>query len=249
MLQVNIDAQEDCPVCIDNLKDPIITACGHVFCFGCIERVIDTQHKCPMCRSELPDINHLVKPAKETSKSDIDVDATSSKIEALLTILAATKKKHPGDKTVIFSQWTTFLDMVQAQLVKHGYRFTRLDGSMPALSRDAALDKFDNDAECTILLASLGVCSVGLNLAVANNVVMMDTWWAPAIEDQAVDRVHRLGQKKECRVWRLVMDGSIEERVLDIQEDKRKLMALAFAERMEKEKRKKGIEDIVRLLG
>lgn len=120
---------------------------------------------------------------------------------------------------------------------------------MPALARDAALERFESDADCTILLASLGVCSVGLNLTAANNLVLMDTWWAPAIEDQAVDRVHRLGQTKECRAWRLVMEGSIEERVLEIQEDKRKLMALAFAERMERDsKRRKGLADIERLL-
>lgn len=249
MLQLSIETQEDCPVCIDNLKDPVITTCAHIFCFGCIERVIDTQHKCPMCRNDLPDINRLVKPAKEAVKPEIDVDASSSKIEALLSILKASSKKYPGDKTVIFSQWVSFIEIVQAQLVAKGYKFTRLDGSMPALARDAALEKFESDPECTILLASLGVCSVGLNLTAANQVVMMDTWWAPAIEDQAVDRVHRLGQKKECRVWRLVMEGSIEEKVLAIQEDKRRLMALAFAERVEKEKRRKGLADIERLLG
>ncbi|KAF2099155.1 hypothetical protein NA57DRAFT_27133, partial [Rhizodiscina lignyota] len=248
MLQLSIDTQEDCPVCLDALKDPVITTCAHIFCFGCIERVIDTQHKCPMCRSELRDVNNLVKPAKEAPKPDIDVDASSSKIEALLSILKASEKKHPGEKTVIFSQWTSFLDIVQAQLVAKAYQFTRIDGSMPALARDAALERFENDSSCTILFASLGVCSVGLNLTAANQVIMMDTWWAPAIEDQAVDRVHRLGQKRECRVWRLVMEGSIEERVLSIQEDKRKLMALAFAERMEKEKRRKGLADIERLL-
>lgn len=192
----------------------------------------------------------LVRPrVEEPFKAEEVDDSTSSKIDALLSILKASDKKHPGEKTVIFSQWTSFLNIVQNRIQSEGYTFTRLDGSMRATERDKALGKFESDTDCTILLASLAVCSVGLNLTCANTVVLMDTWWAPAIEDQAVDRVYRLGQKKDCRVWRLVMEGTIEEKVLSIQDDKRKLMALAFAERMEKEKKRKGLADIERLLG
>ena len=103
------------------------------------------------------------------------------------------------------------------------------------------------------MLASLAVCSVGLNLVAANQVIMADSWWAPAIEDQAVDRVHRLGQKRETTVFRLVVEGSVEERVLGIQEEKRKLMGLAFAEKEGGKQRKKragaGLRDLPRLLG
>jgi SWI/SNF-related matrix-associated actin-dependent regulator of chromatin subfamily A3 len=93
---------------------------------------------------------------------------------------------------------------------------------------------------------------VGLNLVAANQVVMADSWWAPAIEDQAVDRVHRLGQKRETKVFRLVVEGSVEERVLGIQEEKRKLMSLAFAEKEGGGRKKKagaGVQDLMRLLG
>jgi SWI/SNF-related matrix-associated actin-dependent regulator of chromatin subfamily A3 len=89
------------------------------------------------------------------------------------------------------------------------------------------------------MLASLGVCSVGLNLVAANQVILSDSWWAPAIEDQAVDRVHRLGQTKKCSVFRLVMEGSIEERTLDIQAEKRKLMMMAFKEKDSKRSKTK----------
>lgn len=98
-------------------------------------------------------------------------------------------------------------------------------------SRDDAIDALNNDPKCTVLLASLAVASVGLNLTAASQVVLCDSWWAPAIEDQAVDRVYRLGQKRECVVWRLIVEGTIEERVLDIQERKRNLVKTAFAER------------------
>jgi SWI/SNF-related matrix-associated actin-dependent regulator of chromatin subfamily A3 len=252
MLQIIVDTQEDCPICMDVLKDPVITVCTHAFCFGCIEKTINLQHKCPMCRAQLDNTDKLVRQAAEVSNvSQIDENESSSKIEALLLILQASAKKK-GTKTVIFSQWTSFLDVLQVQLRKNSFKFTRIDGSMPPLARDAAMESLSTDPECTILLASLAVCSVGLNLVAANQVILADSWWAPAIEDQAVDRVHRLGQKKPTTVFRLVVKGSIEERVLEIQEDKRKLMGLAFAEKVGK-RGKKGetgtVAQISRLLG
>jgi SWI/SNF-related matrix-associated actin-dependent regulator of chromatin subfamily A3 len=187
---------------------------------------------------------------ESAEQEDIDVDTTSSKVEALMEILKASGKKA-GTKTVIFSQWTSFLNIIQAQLVKHGYKFARIDGTMRATQRDASLVALETDPECTIMLASLAVCSVGLNLVAANQVILADSWWAPAIEDQAVDRVHRLGQTKPTTVWRLVMNDSIEDTVLKIQAEKRKLMMTAFQEKTGK-RAKEGstarMGDIERLL-
>lgn len=235
MLQLSIETREECPVCLSDLHNPVITACSHVFGYECIERVIETQHRCPMCRAEPLELESLVRPAVdlgETSEQnlDIDFDTSGSKVEALLGILKASHRK-PGTKVVIFSQWTSFLNIIQTQLTAHNYNFTRIDGSMHATARDAAMKSLESDPNCTIMLASLAVCSVGLNLVAANQVILADSWWAPAIEDQAVDRVHRLGQQRPTTVWRLVMEGSIEERVLDIQAEKRRLMMTAFQEK------------------
>lgn len=234
MLQLSIGSRDDCPVCLEELHNPVITACAHVFGYECIERVIQTQHRCPMCRAEPLEPNNLIQPAaslgEATDTLPLDIDTSSSKTEALISILKASHRK-PGTKTVIFSQWTTFLDIIQHQLRTHNYTFTRIDGTMSPTARDAALHSLEHDPECTIMLASLAVCSVGLNLVAANQVVLADSWWAPAIEDQAVDRVHRLGQTRPTTVWRLVMDRSIEEKVLGIQADKRKLMMAAFREK------------------
>lgn len=255
MLQVSIESREDCPVCLEDLHNPVITACAHAFGYECIERVIETQHKCPMCRAELMDVENLVRPVVEMGETaemhDIDVDtSSSSKVEALLEILKASHKKA-GTKTVIFSQWTSFLNIIQAQLDANGYKYARIDGTMRANQRDASLVALETNPECTIMLASLAVCSVGLNLVAANQVILADSWWAPAIEDQAVDRVHRLGQKKPTTVWRLVMNDSIEDQVLNIQAEKRKLMMTAFQEKTGK-RAKEGstarLGDIERLL-
>ncbi|KIW97302.1 uncharacterized protein Z519_02694 [Cladophialophora bantiana CBS 173.52] len=256
MLQVQIDSQEDCCVCLDSLNNPVITACAHTFCRGCIERVIETQHKCPMCRAALQNREQLVEPAAGIGESDevdldIDPEITSTKIEALVKILKASEADS-NVKTVVFSQWTSFLDLVQTQLLLHGLQFTRLDGKMNSTKRDAAIDSLNSDPSCRIMLASLSVCSVGLNLVAANQVILADSWWAPAIEDQAVDRVHRLGQTRDCKVVRLVVEGTIEDEVLEIQARKRKLASEAFGEkdggRKREERRAGTLRDIERLL-
>jgi SWI/SNF-related matrix-associated actin-dependent regulator of chromatin subfamily A3 len=140
--------------------------------------------------------------------------------------------------------------VVGVQLEKNNFTYARIDGTMSASQRDAAMELLEKDDNTTVLLASLGVCSVGLNLVAANQVILADSWWAPAIEDQAVDRVHRLGQTKPTTVFRLVMADSIEDRVLEIQQRKRKLMMMAFAEKKAKRGNEKGaqLKDIETLL-
>lgn len=251
MLQLSIESHEDCPICLESLHGPVITVCAHSFGQSCIERVIETQGKCPMCRAELTSASDLVQPAIEGGESasvaEVDANSPSSKITALLSILQASLKKDPSTKTVVFSQWTSFLDIISRHLNDAKLSHARIDGMMPALARDNAMMALTND-DVPILLASLSVCSVGLNLVAANQVILADSWWAPAIEDQAVDRVHRLGQAREVTVWRLVMGGSIEERVLDVQGEKRRLMGVAFREK-EGQRGKGRVGDIRKLLG
>jgi SWI/SNF-related matrix-associated actin-dependent regulator of chromatin subfamily A3 len=251
-LQLVIESQEECPVCMEPLNSPVITHCKHSFCKACITKVIELQHKCPLCRAQLEE-DKLVEPAPETSAEEeaqeLDHETKSSKTEALLKILQATLKKNQESKVIIFSQWTSFLTVIQRQLDEAGYKYTRIDGSMNTSQRDAAVRALDTDPETRIMLASLSVCSVGLNLVAADTVVLADSWWAPAIEDQAIDRVHRLGQTRPTTVWRLIMEGTVEERVLDIQGEKRELVSKAFQEKGKKEKTKETrIADIVKLL-
>lgn len=269
LLQVKLDSQEDCPICFESLterdKNPVITACAHTFCRDCIERVINTQHKCPMCRAELPTTDLLVSPAANFGESsleenlNIDPEQSSSKIEAIMALLNSTAKDQLETKSVVFSQWTSFLDILEPHLQKHGVGYTRLDGRMSPAKRDVAIESLAKDSKTTVLLASLSACSVGLNLTAANQVVLCDSWWAPAVEDQAVDRVYRLGQDKECRVVRFVMEGSVEEEVLGVQKKKRELVGVAFAEEVgaadgrrgsgREREREERLGEIERLLG
>lgn len=240
MLQLRIESQEVCSICLDVLEQPVTTPCAHAFDRSCIEQAIERRHKCPLCRADIEDSTSLVCPANESGEDAenvaADPDNPSSKIEALIKILTA-QGQAEGTKTVIFSQWTSFLDLVAPHLERNRIGSVRIDGRMNSGKRDNSTHTFTNDPDCKVLLASLNVCSVGLNLAAANQVILADSWWAPAIEDQAVDRVYRLGQKRDTTVWRLVMEDSIEDRVLAIQETKRKLMSEAFSEVGKKKKR------------
>ncbi|KKY36021.1 putative rad5-like protein [Diaporthe ampelina] len=250
-LRLYIESQDECPICLDTLSAPMITHCKHVFCGDCIRKVVQTQSKCPMCRSPLAE-DQLLEPAPETAGeeevAEPQAEAQSSKTEALLKILQATLKSK-GSKVIVFSQWTSFLTIIEHQLKEAGYGYTRIDGSMTPATRDSAIRALEDDPDTKIMLASLAVCSVGLNLVAADTVVLTDSWWAPAIEDQAVDRVHRLGQTRPTTVWRLVMEGSVEERVLDIQAEKRQLVGKAFQEKVQGKKAKETrMADIMKLL-
>ena len=134
-----------------------------------------------------------------------------------------------GDKAVVFSQWTSFLDLLAPSLTSAGIRFTRLDGKMSNQQRAAALTTFANNPSVSVFLISLKAGGVGLNLTAANRVYLMDIWWNPAAEDQAVDRVHRLGQSKAVDVVRMIVRGGVEERVKALQEKKREMTKNAMS--------------------
>ncbi len=162
---------------MDDLKQPVITYCKHVFCRPCIAKVIEVQGKCPMCRADLSE-EKLVDPAPERSaeeeEKELDSETKGSKTEALLKIVQATLKKD-GSKIIIFSQWTSFLTVIQKQLDEAGLTYTRIDGSMSATKRDTAIKDIDTDPKTRIMLASLAVCSVGLNLVSADTVILADS--------------------------------------------------------------------------
>ncbi|OAE22755.1 hypothetical protein AXG93_2035s1390 [Marchantia polymorpha subsp. ruderalis] len=128
--------------------------------------------------------------------------------------------KDPGAKAIIFSQFTAMLELIGFFLQKSGIGFVKLDGSMSMQARDYMIDKFTTDADTKIFLMSLKAGGVALNLTVASHVFLMDPWWNPAVEQQAQDRIHRLGQTKAVRIIRFVIQNTIEDRILKLQEKK-----------------------------
>jgi len=157
---------------------------------------------------------------------DLQAFATSSKIEALIQELTEMRKKRPGAKALVFSQFTNMLDLCRFRLTDPllsdlGLNHRIIHGSMDIGARDAALKDFREDNDCRVLLMSLKAAGVALNLTVASECYIMDLWWNPAAEFQAIDRTHRLGQHRPIRAVRFVAEGTVEERVLQLQEKKR----------------------------
>ncbi|KAL0066241.1 hypothetical protein AAF712_006672 [Marasmius tenuissimus] len=135
-----------------------------------------------------------------------------------------------GDKTIVYSQWTSMLDLVETLFSRHGIRSVRFDGSMDRHSRESALSIFKSPIGPKVILISTKCGGVGLNLVAANRVVNLDLSWNYAAESQAYDRAHRIGQEKEVFIQRLVVKDTIEERMLKLQEVKTGLAELALGE-------------------
>ncbi|TPX34676.1 hypothetical protein SmJEL517_g02764 [Synchytrium microbalum] len=147
----------------------------------------------------------------------------SAKIKALVSFLRATPKDDtPPIKTIVFSLFTSMLDLVEQTLDEQGIEWCRIDGSVSQKKREQVLQRFQNDGKDapTVMLASLRAMGVGVNLTVASQVVLLDPWWNRAVEDQAMDRVHRFGQIRNVEVRRFIVRGTLEEKILAIQERK-----------------------------
>ncbi|KAK0769533.1 DNA helicase rad5 [Friedmanniomyces endolithicus] len=172
---------------------------------------------------------------------------SSTKVSALLTALKKLRKTDPMAKSVVFSQFTSFLDLVGPALAAARIPTLRFDGSMSQRERARVLADFANRTGFTVLLLSLRAGGVGLNLTCAKRVFMLDPWWSFAVEAQAIDRVHRMGQTEEVEVVRFIIEGSIEEKMLKIQERK-KFIASSLGMMSEEDKKAQRIEDIRELL-
>ncbi|KAF9100697.1 DNA helicase rad5 [Mortierella sp. AM989] len=149
---------------------------------------------------------------------------SSAKLDALMHNLIQVRKAEPGTKSVVFSQFTGMLDLIEAILERDGFQFLRLDGTHNQASREKTLEAFKTpDHPASVILISLRAGGVGLNLTAASRVYMMDPWWNYAIEAQAIDRVHRIGQTKPVLVKRFIVQDSVEEKILSIQNRKNAL--------------------------
>ncbi|XP_040997126.1 helicase-like transcription factor CHR28 isoform X2 [Juglans microcarpa x Juglans regia] len=276
-----------CRVCDDPPEDPVVTVCGHVFCYQCVSEYLtgdDNTCPAPGCKEQLGSDIVFSKASLSSCLYD-DVDSPtisrsterlvlqneygSSKIRAVLEILQTHCKrpksmecngsplsqemtyienghsgvgaikhttvfsKPPAEgpiKAIVFSQWTSMLDLVEISLNDSCIEYRRLDGTMTLGARDRAVRDFNTDSEVTVMLMSLKAGNLGLNMVAACHVILLDLWWNPTTEDQAVDRAHRIGQTRPVTVTRITIKDTVEDRILSLQEEKRKMVASAFGE-------------------
>jgi SNF2 family DNA or RNA helicase len=142
--------------------------------------------------------------------------------------LSGFESDDPTYKCVVFSQWTSMLHLVGSRLSSSDISWLKLDGSMVRSRRTAVMSSFSSDDSIRVLLVSLTAGNLGLNLTSANRVILLDPWWNPAVESQAVDRVHRVGQTRSVQVFKYVALDSVENRILDLQRRKREVFASAM---------------------
>jgi hypothetical protein len=143
----------------------------------------------------------------------------SAKLDLLLEQLADLREE--GHQALVFSQFTSLLAIVRQRLDGAGVKYEYLDGA--TRNRQAHVDAFQNDKRCAVFLISLKAGGLGLNLTAAEYVFLLDPWWNPAVEAQAVDRAHRIGQTRPVFAYRLIARDTVEEKVLDLQKTKRDL--------------------------
>ncbi|KAM6498452.1 SNF2 family N-terminal domain containing protein [Amanita muscaria] len=153
-------------------------------------------------------------------------------------------------KTVVFSQWTSMLDKVEDALESANIHYDRLDGTMRRDERVRAMEALKHDPRCEVLLVSLKAGGVGLNLTAAQRVYLMDPYWNPAVENQAVDRIHRLGQTKPVTTVKLIIENTIEARLLEVQRQKTELANMTLGQHLSKaELMQRRMEELAKLFG
>eukprot|EP00039_Didymoeca_costata_P003209 m.66023 g.66023 ORF g.66023 m.66023 type:complete len:1105 (-) comp11779_c0_seq2:55-3369(-) len=241
----NKAAPLECPICLEDPLDPVVLPCAHVGCLECLTTVIDALHHCPVCRvpmsseSAVPLKREVKKDnkgegpsasASSLSQSSNDLPCSSAKISALIEQVKIMLDDNKTHKCIVFSQWLTMMTFVQKALGANNINCVRLDGGLSQQERVSVLSKFRDNPSVHVLIMSLRAGGVGLNLTTASHVFLLDPWWNPAVEEQAIDRVHRIGQNKEVTVRRFIIRNSIEERILLLQARKKTIASAVSSE-------------------
>ena len=150
----------------------------------------------------------------------------SAKLDMLIPqVVEVLEEDH---KVLVFSQFTSLLTIVRARLEAEGVRYLYLDGS--TRNRGELVDRFQNDPAFKLFLISLKAGGLGLNLTAAEYVFLLDPWWNPAVEAQAIDRTHRIGQIRQVFAYRIIARDTVEEKVLQLQQSKRDLADAIISE-------------------
>jgi SNF2 family DNA or RNA helicase len=207
--------------------------------------------KSAMTLAELKKLAVRNKSARKRYMDRIRKDwVSSAKIEKTMEALRTIITDQPDEKVLVFSQWTSLLDLLEVPIDGEDWEYRRYDGSMNAKLRGDAVDDFrDPKQNIRIMLVSLKAGNAGLNLNAANNVIILDPFWNPYIEEQAIDRAHRLGQTKPVKVQRILVENTVEDRIIELQEKKRALIGEALDEKAGQRISRLGVRELAYLFG
>lgn len=176
---------------------------------------------------------------------------SSAKIDQMMDLLSeVVETADDGEKILVFSQWTSLLDLAEVPIEGKGWGYRRYDGSMNAKMRGDAVDDFkDPRKNVRIMLVSLKAGNAGLNLNVASRVIILDPFWNPYVEEQAIDRAHRIGQVRPVKVHRVLVSSTVEDRIIELQEKKRALIEEALDEKEHQSISRLGVQELAYLFG
>jgi SNF2 family DNA or RNA helicase len=173
----------------------------------------------------------------------------SAKTNRTMELLREIREQQNGERTIIFSQFTTFLDLLEVAIGDE-FKYRRYDGSMRAAERNVAVEEFqDPTSGLEVLLVSLKAGNAGLNLTAANHVIILDPFWNPFVEEQAIDRAHRIGQTRPVKVHRVLVPETVEDRIIALQEKKRDLINAALDEKAGETLGRLGVAELRYLFG
>ncbi|ONK56914.1 uncharacterized protein A4U43_C10F14580 [Asparagus officinalis] len=221
----------ECPICLEVYEDAVLTPCAHRLCRECLLASWSnaTTGSCPVCRSIINRQELITAPTSSRFQIDIEKNwIESSKISVLLQDLE--NLRSSGSKSILFSQWTAFLDLLEIPLSRRNFTFLRLDGTLNQQQREKVINQFTEDDNILVLLMSLKAGGVGINLTAASNAFLLDPWWNPAVEEQAVMRIHRIGQTRTVSIKRFIVKGTVEERMEAVQARKQKMISGALTD-------------------
>ncbi|KAI0893308.1 SNF2 family N-terminal domain-containing protein [Annulohypoxylon nitens] len=224
-----------CCICDEPAEEAIRSKCKHDFCRSCAKSYVDSQEEpdCPQCHIPLsidleqPEIeqdSELIKKSSIINRIKMENWKSSTKIELLVYELYRLRSDKMCHKSIIFSQFTSMLQLIQWRLQRAGISTVMLDGSMNPSQRQASINHFMNNVDVEVFLVSLKAGGVALNLTEASRVFIVDPWWNPAAEWQSADRCHRIGQTRPCIITRLCIEDSVESRMVLLQEKKSQMI-------------------------
>ncbi|XP_042514328.1 DNA repair protein RAD5A [Macadamia integrifolia] len=221
----------ECPICLEAFEDAVLTPCAHRLCRECLlgSWRSPTSGLCPVCRKTINRQELITAPTDSRFQINVEENwVESSKVTVLLQELE--NLRSSGSKSIVFSQWTAFLDLLQIPLSRNKFPFLRLDGTLNQQQRDNVIKQFSEDRSILVLLMSLKAGGVGINLTAASSAFVMDPWWNPAVEEQAVMRIHRIGQTKRVMIRRFIVKGTVEERMEAVQSRKQQMISGALTD-------------------
>lgn len=196
------------------------------------EKIMGTIDQQGIAKSQLTILQGLMKLRQICdSPAILNEDEKFPNHSIKLDELAREIEENIGNhKALIFSQFLGMLALIKQKLIEDGIPFEYFDGSTSAPDREKAIENFQNNEQCRVFLISLKAGGVGLNLTAADYVYIVDPWWNPAVEQQAIDRTHRIGQTKNIFAYRMICVDTIEDKILELQERKRKLASELIAD-------------------